>query len=209
MCPIYLFLISIAGNLVTKATTKVVRDTVRLPRPPRLPQPPRASRTKSALTAGRAPIDDSDTDTNTGESEEAISDGETPHDDHTMQAQVTLAMDPNPTTARRIPQQDDIRTTYHPHSGRASEVSSFADYGHGKPAAPVVYSPMPWLPFNSESEFSFAEILLESAMSNHQIDALIDVVHKLLEHKEAFRVRNHFDLEKLWTGASDHLAPVC
>lgn len=66
---------------------------------------------------------------------------------------------------------------------------------------------MPWLPFRSESEFSFAEIVLESAMSNTQVDALIEVVRKLLEQKEAFLVRNHKELEKLWVGASDELAP--
>jgi GTPase Era involved in 16S rRNA processing len=67
---------------------------------------------------------------------------------------------------------------------------------------------IPWLPFNSESEFSFAEIILKSAMSNRQIDALIEVIHKLLKHNEAFRVQNHIELEQLWTGASDELAPV-
>lgn len=67
---------------------------------------------------------------------------------------------------------------------------------------------MPWLPFSSESEFSFAEIVLESAMPNKQVDALIAVIHKLLKHNEAFRVRNHEELEKLWVGASDELAPV-
>ena len=39
-----------------------------------------------------------------------------------------------------------------------------------------------------ETEFLFAEIVLESAMSNKQVDALIKVVHKLLEHNEEFRV---------------------
>jgi hypothetical protein len=46
-------------------------------------------------------------------------------------------------------------------------------------------------------------------MSNKQVDALIKVVHKLLDHNEAFRVRSHEELEKLWVGASDELAPVC
>lgn len=68
---------------------------------------------------------------------------------------------------------------------------------------------MPWLPFNSESEFTFAEIVHESALSNKHVDALIRVVHKLLESKEAFRVQNHKELENLWIGASDELAPVC
>lgn len=107
------------------------------------------------------------------------------------------------------PQQDDIGTTYHPASEHAIIIESFENYGRGKPAAPPSPPQMPWLPFNSESEFSFAEIVHESAMSNRHVDALIRVVHKLLESKEAFRVQNHKELQNLWIGASDELAPVC
>ena len=68
---------------------------------------------------------------------------------------------------------------------------------------------MPWLPFHSETEFSIAELMLESAMSNAQVDALIKVIHTLIDKKEeAFVVQNHKELEKLWTGGSDELALV-
>jgi len=124
-------------------------------------------------------------------------------------AQVFSATDPRLTK----PQKDDIRTTYHPASERATLFESFENYDRGKPAAPPsAPSPppaMPWLPFNSESEFAFAELVHESAMSNKHIDALIRVVHKLLGSKEAFRVQNHKELQNLWIGASDELAPVC
>jgi hypothetical protein len=107
------------------------------------------------------------------------------------------------------PQKDDIRTTYHPASERATQIESFENYNRGTPAAPTPPPVMPWLPFNSESEFSFAEIVHESAISNRHVDALIQVVHKLLERKEAFRIQNHKELQNLWIGASDELAPVC
>jgi hypothetical protein len=107
------------------------------------------------------------------------------------------------------PQRDDIRTTYHPASERVTLTESLEDYHCGKPEAHPSPPVMPWLPFSSESEFSFAEIVLESAISNKHVDALIRVVHKILEGKEAFRVKNHKELQILWTGASDELAPVC
>lgn len=118
-------------------------------------------------------------------------------------AQVFLATNP------WLPKQDNIRTTYHPASERATLIESFEIYNHDKSATPPSPPTMPWLPFNSESEFTFAEIVHESALSNKHVDALIRVVHKLLESKEAFRVQNHKELENLWIGASDELAPVC
>jgi hypothetical protein len=107
-------------------------------------------------------------------------------------------------------QKDDFRTTYHPHSGWPIEVEPFKNYGRARPKPPPGRSTMPWLPFHSETEFSFAEIVLESAMSDVQGDALIKVIHTLLKDKEeVFIVQNHKELEKLWVGASDELVPVC
>jgi len=116
---------------------------------------------------------------------------------------ISNATNPSPTK----PKQDDIRTTYHPASERATLIESFENYGLGKSVVPPSPPAMPWLPFNSESEFSFAEVVHESAISNKHIDALIRVVHKLLESKEVFRVQNHKELQNLWIGASDELAP--
>ena len=126
-----------------------------------------------------------------------------------MWAPAFSATNPKPTSVPPQPQQDDIWTTYHPRSKQPTVVKSFGNYGHSKWAAPPTPPIIPWLPFNLETEFLFAEIVLESAMSNKQVDALIKVVHKLLEHNEEFRVWNHEELEKLWVGAFDELAPVC
>ncbi|KAF8220440.1 hypothetical protein L208DRAFT_1333745, partial [Tricholoma matsutake] len=71
------------------------------------------------------------------------------------------------------------------------------------------HSKRPWLPFHSQAEFCFAKIVLDSAMSNTQVNTLIKIVHKLLKHQEPFMVQDHKELEQLWIGASDELAPVC
>ena len=76
------------------------------------------------------------------------------------------------------------------------------------PPSPESPPAMLWLPFNSESEFTFAEIVHESALSKKHVDALIQVVHKLLESNEAFRVQNHKELENLWVGASDKVLGI-
>lgn len=66
----------------------------------------------------------------------------------------------------------------------------------------------PWLPFRSKTEFEFAEIALQTAMSNKQLDALINVVRTLMEGKEAFEIKNHSDVQTLWDKASESLTPV-
>ena len=121
---------------------------------------------------------------------------------HLPQSQPFPAASTEQSTLPRQPRRDDICTKYYPHAGRPIEVKSFEDYGHTQQKPPSPRTTMPWLPFHSESEFSFAEIVLESAMSNGQVDALIGVIHRLVKDKEAFLVRNHGELEKLWIGAS-------
>lgn len=68
----------------------------------------------------------------------------------------------------------------------------------------------PWLPFHSEAEFTFAEITLQAALSNKQLDGLIKVVHKLMKGSgESFQIQDHSDIEELWLQASEGYAPVC
>ena len=115
-------------------------------------------------------------------------------------------------TSRLLPQppkKDDIRTTYHPHSKRKTTVESFEEYGASVPSHPHAHHPKPWLPFHSESEFAFAEIILESSLSSTQVDCLINVIWNLIYNGELFMVKDHCELKTLWKGASDMLALVC
>jgi len=73
---------------------------------------------------------------------------------------------------------------------------------------PPILNQKPWLPFHSQAEYTFAEIALQSAMSNKQLDALIKVVHTLMKGKENFELKSHCDVQDLWNRASDSLTPV-
>ena len=126
-----------------------------------------------------------------------------------MQTQSFSGTNSKSAVALRQPLKDDIQMTYHPKSGQSAVVKAFEEYGLGKLAPPLTLPTIPWLPFSSESEFSFTEVILESAMSNTQVDKLIQVIHTLIECKETFRVKNHKELNNLWIGASDPLTPVC
>ncbi|KAF9470013.1 hypothetical protein BDZ94DRAFT_1329905 [Collybia nuda] len=104
-------------------------------------------------------------------------------------------------------QIDDIHIRYHPNSCRSPLTESFSQYISQNTATPPICNRQPWLPFHSEAEFTFAEITLQTAMSNKQLDALIAVVHKLIKGGEAFKLKSHRDVQDLWDGASKSLTP--
>ena len=114
---------------------------------------------------------------------------------------------PSPIAHRQL-NVDDIRTEYHPSSGLPTRVDAFEDFDRTTTPPTAVYNLSPWLPFHSKAEFEFAEVALQTAMSNKQLDALINVVHTLMEGKEAFKIKNHCDVQTLWNGASESLTPV-
>ena len=87
-------------------------------------------------------------------------------------------------------------------------VESFEEYGRSMPSCPHTHHSRPWLLFHSEIEFEFAELILASSLLGSQVDSLIKMVGQICDG-EPFMVRNHCELETLWEGASDILAPVC
>jgi len=123
--------------------------------------------------------------------------------------QVDVVPSSQSSSSPRVPKRDDIRTEFHPHSKRPPIIEAFEDYGRNtannapRPQA----HPKPWLPFHSESEFSFAEAVLEVGMSHSQIDNMIDIIRNIVQKGEPFVVKDHRELEQLWEEASDMLAP--
>lgn len=103
---------------------------------------------------------------------------------------------------------DDIRTTYHPRSGRPPAIESFDNYGKDTPNWHGPPPEKPWLPFHSESEFEFSKIVLQAALSNIEVDALIKVVRKLIATGERFTVKGYADIQGLWEKAAARLPQV-
>jgi hypothetical protein len=116
-----------------------------------------------------------------------------------------LPLSPRDTPA----ENDDIRTEYHPNSKWATRIDAFEDFDKRKMPRPSVLNAKPWLPFHSQAEFVFAEIALHAALSNKQLNALINIVNTVKEGKEEFQLRNHHDVQALWESASSSLTPVC
>ncbi|KAG6808951.1 hypothetical protein H0H92_002277 [Tricholoma furcatifolium] len=101
---------------------------------------------------------------------------------------------------------DDICVTYHPFSGKEQVVTSFEDFRRTV-SPPRPFNPKPWLPFRSESEFGFAELVQKMHLSNNDIDTLISIIRRVKENEsEHFLLRNHLDLNTLWESALEKQA---
>src|ERR1700722_3856232 len=69
---------------------------------------------------------------------------------------------------------DDIRTEYHPKSGRRNKTERFHKYKRS--VAPENVSPPqnkePWRPFISREDFEFAEVVLDAALNKDKVNTL-------------------------------------
>ncbi|KIM78816.1 hypothetical protein PILCRDRAFT_10760 [Piloderma croceum F 1598] len=72
------------------------------------------------------------------------------------------------------PQIDDIKTEFHPHSGRETIIVSFAEYGRAEKSR--LLPPRdnePWRPFRERIDFEFAEFAVQSGLTGREVDAAL------------------------------------
>lgn len=108
-----------------------------------------------------------------------------------------------------LPQLDDIKVEYHPHSRIPSAVHTFSEFYRSRPtedSAPRNIAP--WEPFQTRLDFEVAEIALEAALSKDQTNRLFDIVHRSASGKEAFTLQNHDEARKIWSMASQRFTQV-
>jgi len=78
----------------------------------------------------------------------------------------------------------DIRVESRPHSKRSFRLSQ----PHPKP------TPTPggstWHPFDSKSEYQFAQIALEASLSHRHIDILCEIIHRCVAKEDRFDIKN-------------------
>lgn len=104
---------------------------------------------------------------------------------------------------------DDIRTEYHPQSGRTTEYSHFGDYVRFRQSRPVPTDDEPWKPgFQTLEDFEFAEILLEGHMNTGLCKRLISLFRKCLDGQGSFTLSSLDALQAAWKIASHRLTPV-
>lgn len=107
------------------------------------------------------------------------------------------------------PLDDDIKTEYHPHSGRATRVDHFNEYGFPSADAPRPIPPdEPWRPFRSRVDFEFAEIALKSHLNRKTVNTLIAMLQACSSGAAKFTLNSHDEMREILQGASNKLTPV-
>ena len=83
-----------------------------------------------------------------------------------------------PHASEEEPNCDTIQTEYHLKSGWKPKLSTFEQFQGPKPAdipPPNTSSEAPWTPFKSHANFKFAEIALQAALNQKQVDKLLKI----------------------------------
>lgn len=104
---------------------------------------------------------------------------------------------------------DSIRTEYHPNSNRGIKVETFEDYReHTLKPNSVPEITDPWRPFQSRTDFEFAQLALDAALTKTHLDKLIQLVERCVKGQDSFNITNSQDLYNTWDAASTMLTPV-
>ncbi|KAK7680231.1 hypothetical protein QCA50_016740 [Cerrena zonata] len=76
--------------------------------------------------------------------------------------------------------KDDIKTEYHPCSGKAPSVQAFDKYERYNARKHVPTSSEPWLPFQTRGDFEISTFALKAGLNKKQTDALLKLTHQFI-----------------------------
>lgn len=123
-----------------------------------------------------------------------------------------IAGEPHPRQRAFVPQRDSIKTQYHPRSDRPVKVKEdlFENYcEHDKqPELESTFNKRPWLPFESKSDFEFAEVAQDAHLNNIHIDRLLSIFQRCLAGEDKLHIRTSKQLNQSWSQASKLLPAV-
>lgn len=103
---------------------------------------------------------------------------------------------------------DDIRTEYHPHSGRNPVTEHFEDYKTSPTLEKKHPHEKPWSPFRTRTDFDFSEVVFKGALNAEQTETLIRIINSVASGQMKFTLVNYKDLTDTWARASTLLTPV-
>ncbi|KAF8884262.1 hypothetical protein CPB84DRAFT_1685948 [Gymnopilus junonius] len=101
---------------------------------------------------------------------------------------------------------DDIKICFHPNSHQATQFFHFEGYQgphYARPMESDASTPRarPWAPFRTRLNFEIAELMLESHLNTKQVDVLLSLFQKAINHPDDFTLSRARDLEKIWAEA--------
>ncbi|KAH9993321.1 hypothetical protein BJV74DRAFT_884434 [Russula compacta] len=103
----------------------------------------------------------------------------------------------------------DTQIKYHPRSGKPSKAYCPKVYSTRKSSSHDKPDLKPWWPFFKTCEdFLISEILIDSGLSNAQLDKLLKLINRCINSKGTLMLSRHADLQAAWDYASLKLTPV-
>jgi hypothetical protein len=124
----------------------------------------------------------------------------------------TTGNNPSPeprASAAEEPNHDTIRTEYHPKSGRKLKFEQFRGPSPADiPPPPNTSSKAPWTPFKSRADFEFAEIALQAALNQNQVDRLLKIFERCASGKDKLNLKNNKEIREIWSDASALISTV-
>ncbi|KAI0092164.1 hypothetical protein BDY19DRAFT_928654 [Irpex rosettiformis] len=101
----------------------------------------------------------------------------------------------------REAQRDDIKLEYHHSAHKPADIYAFEDFKRSESEARSNPIGEPWAPFDSRTEFEFAELAHEARLSKRQIKRLLKLIDKISSRKDRFSFKTSDDVDRAWTKA--------
>ncbi|KAG2150779.1 hypothetical protein DEU56DRAFT_908418 [Suillus clintonianus] len=116
------------------------------------------------------------------------------------------AMDVEDEDIHCVPSPYEPSCEYHPNSGILAQTRTFSMFQRDILEDPPFPDTQPWVPFQSRLDFEAAELAHEAALSQPQIDWLINLLHRSKQDSESFTLYNYKDVRNMWSAIHTHNA---
>jgi len=102
---------------------------------------------------------------------------------------------------------DTFKIEFHPSTGRPAVTDRFSAFTRTT-STPQLRDEEPWHPFLSETDFEFAEVVHQAALSKEQTETLLKIIWKVSSSNAKFSFKMYTDVCAAWTNAASLLTPV-
>ncbi|KIK73351.1 hypothetical protein PAXRUDRAFT_20955 [Paxillus rubicundulus Ve08.2h10] len=102
------------------------------------------------------------------------------------------------------PNPSDFKTEFHPHSKHQMLYQSAEEFGQ-QDVESMDPDPMPWCPFASEGDFTFAKVAVEAGLSSGQVDHLLGLINSVSKGTAKVTLRNDAALRTVLDRAAAQL----
>ena len=108
---------------------------------------------------------------------------------------------------------DDIKTIYHPQTGKPPIIQSLEEYNSTyqqqrappKPTEPEI----PWAPYKTRLDFEFSEFAMTAYLNEEHVEKLIALLNIAASRQDKLTITSNTELVKIKHTASSILTPVC